>query len=169
MSLFSKLAGIIGTEFFLDSTGANVMKLVAGSGVLEVKDPSDNLISIAAANVNDGLLQYATISATFSDIGTPVNSTVTLPQNARVSEVRVIVGTLFSGGSNPVIEVGTQDTFDLFVASADVNLEQANTYKIEQWTAQPNASARAIRVTLGGTATAGAVTVVVGYVLAPNT
>lgn len=169
MAIFQKIAGIIGTEFFLDATGANILKLVAGAGnVLEIKDTSDNLVSISAANVNDGLLQYASLSATFSDIGTPVNSTVTLPQNARVAEVRVIVTTPFSGGANPALEVGTQDTFDLFVTDTDVDLTQANTYTVEQWTAQPNASARAIRVTLGGTATAGAITVVVGYVIAPN-
>jgi hypothetical protein len=168
MASYSKVRGNIGSEFVINITGSTPVKLVEDSGNLAIKDLSNNLVSISAANVSDAILQFMEIDATFSDIGTPVDSTTTLPQNAVVSSVKIIVTSAFTGGSSPVLSVGTQDTATLFAGTGDSDLETAGAYLIEDWKPQPNASARAVRLTLAGTATAGAVTVVVGYVLTPN-
>jgi hypothetical protein len=169
MATFSKLDGVTVGEFFLDVTTADALKLVTSAGpVLEVQDTSGNLIQIKGSNVSAGILQYMSFSIVFGDIGTPKNSTTTLPQNAVVADLRVIVTTPFSGGSSPTLTVGTQDTATLFGNTGDFNLEQANTYVVPQFTPQPNAAARAVRATLAGTATAGAGKVIVGYIISPN-
>lgn len=169
MSNFTRIDGVTVGEFFLDAITADALKLVTSAGpVLEVQDPSGNLIEIKASNVSAGILQYMAISVGFGDIGTPVDSTTTLPQNAFVTDLRVMVTTPFSGGSSPTLTVGTQDTATLFGNTGDFNLEAANTYLVPQFTPQPNAAARAVRVTLGGTATAGSAKVIVGYIIQPN-
>lgn len=173
MANFKKFDGIIGTEFFLDTTGQDALKLVAtndggGNPVLSVQDPAGNPIEVQASNVSNACAQYLVFDVSHTDIGSPVDSTTTLPQNAVVSDLRVIVGTSFSGGAGPTLEVGTVDTSALFGGTGDFNLEQQNTYTIPQFTQQPNATPRAIRATLGGTATAGAAKIVVGYIVQPN-
>lgn len=169
MSTFSKIDGVTVGEFFLDVTTADALKLVAAAGpILEARDPSGNLIQIKGSNVSAGILQYMSFNIGFGDIGTPVDSTTTLPQNAVVADLRVIITTPFSGGASPTLTVGTSDTATLFGNTGDFNLGQANTYTVPQFTIQPNAAARAVRATLGGTATAGAGKVVVGYIISPN-
>jgi hypothetical protein len=174
MATFKKFDGIIGTQFFLDSTGADALKFVAtndggGNPVLAVQDPAGSLIQIQASNVSLGTVQYLAFDIVFGDLGGTVDSTTTLPQNAVVQDLRVIVSTLFDGTS-PTLEVGTVDTAALFGGTGDFNLAQSNTYTIPQWTEQPNATPRAIRATLAGGvgATQGAAKIVVGYVLVPN-
>ena len=166
MGNFTKIDGVTVGEFFLDVTTPDALKLVTSAGpVLEIQDTSSNLIAIKAST---GILQYMSFNIAFGDIGTPKNSTTTLPQFAVVADLRVMVTTPFSGGASPTLTVGTQDTATLFGNTGDFNLEQANTYMVPQFTPQPNAAARAVRATLGGTATAGAAKVIVGYIILPN-
>lgn len=174
MANLKKFDGIIGTQFFLDSTGTDALKLVAtndggGNPVLSVQDPAGTPIEIQAANVSNACVQYLVFDIAHTDLGGTVDSTTTLPQNAVVNDLRVIVSTNFDGTS-PTLEVGTQDTPALFGGTVDFNLEQANTYTIPQFTQQPNATPRAIRATLAGGAGAsqGSAKIVVGYIVQPN-
>ena len=176
MAKFLKIDGIIGTAVVLDPTGGNTLKLVAtndcsGNPVLAVQDPGGTDIAIRASNVSEAGVQYLSFDIDFSDIGTPVDSTTTLPQNAVVMDLRVIFSTSFDNDA-PNLTIGTKDTPALFGASTDFNAATTSTFQVPQWTAQPNATARAVRATLasGGASapTQGAAKVVVGYVVEPN-
>lgn len=176
MANFLKTDGFIATQVFLDPTGGNTLKLVAtndggGNPVLAVQDPIGNPIAIQALNTTSAAVQYLAFDIDHTDIGTPVDSTTTLPQNAVVQDLRVIVSTNFDNDV-PTLTVGTQDTSALFGGTTDFNLAAAGTFHIPQWTTQPNATPRAIRAALasGGASapTQGAAKVVVGYVITPN-
>ena len=92
MAKFLKIDGIIGTAVVLDPTDGNTLKLVAtndcsGNPVLAVQDPGGTDIAIRASNVSEAGVQYLSFDIDFSDIGTPVDSTTTLPQNAVVMDL----------------------------------------------------------------------------------
>lgn len=120
--------------------------------------------SPSAADVGDIL----TIKVSFgwANMGTNVDSTASIPDTASVVRSSVVVTTLFSGGSNPAATVlshgGAGD--DTLQSTTDNNLKKANQYDVDDIIPIVATHGGPVRVTLTGTATAGA-----GYALVQYT
>jgi len=98
------------------------------------------------------------IPFSYTDIGTPKSSTTPIPAGAYVYFSRTVVTTPFSGGSSPTLlaEVDGASGDTVLQSTSDNNIKKAGEYHNEETieiTAGYNGPAR---LTLGGTATAGA-------------
>lgn len=102
----------------------------------------------------------------------PVTSTFTLPNNAFVTKVQVIVTTAFdgTGGTVEVGWAGAGNT-DKFMATAGNNLKAQGVYTREQFTQQNSGSPQAVVLTYTaptGSPTVGAANVLVWFVIQPK-
>jgi len=115
-----------------------------------------------------GVVKTVALSFSYTNIGTPVLSTSTIPGGARVLRSSLRVGTPFSGGSNPTcaIEVhgATVDTSLQATADNNVLMTGINYFDNEEIISIPANEGGPVRVTLGGTATAGSGELEVVYV-----
>lgn len=101
----------------------------------------------------------------YTSMGTSVYSTVPVPAEALVSRVTVIVDTAFTGGSSPTCLV---EVDGVSVDTLLSNTDQSDLTVVEQWDVFtigeiPVGEGGLVRVTLGGTASAGSGRVVVEY------
>lgn len=102
---------------------------------------------------------------TFASMGGNVNSTTSIPDGATVIRSSVVVTTPFSGGANPTATVLSHGTLDTTLqATTDNNLKAAHQYDVVDDILIAATHGGPVRVTLGGTATAG-----VGYALVEYT
>lgn len=107
----------------------------------------------------------------YTSMGTSLFSTITIPENSLINRTTVIVDTAFTGGSGPTCLV------DVDGASVDTVLSdttQNDLSEVKQWdvfdiTKIPVGEGGLVRVTLGGTASAGTGRIVVEYELPSTT
>ena len=173
MPTYKKIDGVTVDEFTIDMTGTKPYTLKSTNAGLELLDDSNVRANILAANLpaSNNQVQCLTIPLVFGDSPGTVSSTTTLPLNAVVSEVRVLVSTPFNLGV-PNLDIGTVDNAALYADSTSFNLSVVDTVIVNTWVPQPNATAREVVATLtatGGNPTTGAATVIVFYVVQPLT
>ena len=131
-------------------------------------DDAANKTYVDSAPAVDSAEQILSIPLVFGDTS-PKASTYTLPNNAYVTKVRVLVGTAFDG-TNPTVSVGYVGQASKFMTTAQNNLAVVGTYTFEQYTQQNSGSAQAVGLTYSaGGSTAGAATVLVSFVISPKT
>jgi hypothetical protein len=115
-----------------------------------------------------GVVKTIALSFSFSNIGTPVLSTSSIPGGARVLRSSLKIGTPFSGGSNPtcLVEVHGANVDTLLQAVVDNNvlMSGVNYFDNEEVIAVPLNEGGPVQVILGGTATAGTGELEVVYV-----
>ena len=160
-----QFAGSAGLKL-LDSSG--VGKITAADGTtlarLQVGTPSSGSDAATKTYV-DGA-----VGAPFRLTGTTstVTATATIPANAYVTKVVVIVTTALDGTS-PTLSVGTTASAEAFVPAASITAGTANTQVFEGSTSV-GGSAVTLRVTVGGSGiTTGAFEVWVYYTATPQT
>jgi len=185
MSANFDISGITGNVLQIGSeTGGP--KIKNASGVLQFRNAADTTdIKLTAANPED-LQDVATksyvdsqisghspaivIPFSWTDIGTPKVSTATVPATAIVAKVTVITTLAFTGGSNPtcLVEVHGAATDTTISSTSQSNLTTIGQDVAVDLTDIPSGQGGPVRVTLGGTASAGSGKVVVEY-LVPST
>ena len=112
-----------------------------------------------------GMMDSIEVDFTYSSMGGTVNSTATVPDGCKVLGVYLQVTTPFTGGSAPTAAVAIHGVGDTaLISSTDNNLATATQYDVEDLTAITTGNGGPVRITLGGTATAGAGKVTVQYV-----
>jgi len=112
-----------------------------------------------------GMMDTIEVDFTYSSMGSTVSSTATVPDGCKILGAYLLVTTPFTGGSGPTAAVAIHGTADTaLIATADNNLATANQYDVEDLVSIATNNGGPVRVTLGGTATAGAGKVAVQYV-----
>lgn len=112
-----------------------------------------------------GDVQTIKVPFGWADMGTNVDSTATIPDSATVILTSVVVTTIFSGGANPAATVlshgaGGDDTLQ---STTDNKLTKARQYDVDDLIIIVATHGGPVRVTLTGTATAGAAYALVMY------
>lgn len=178
--MFYAILGILGNLFGIGGPVSGV-NLKANSGALEARNAADSAFVVVRGDTPiagndltnktyvDGLLasQVATIRVPFSftDNGTPVDSTAFIPANAYILSSSVVISTAFDGAT-PTVQVGTSVAAAAFQGSTDSAASVQNTlgYGKPQNSAL-GATTRQVRVTVttGAGSTAGAGFAIVQY------
>ena len=116
-----------------------------------------------------GIRKTLEVPFTYSDSGTPVDSSTSIPSGARIYDVGVDVTTLFGG--TPVLSVTVDGSVNqptlLSSAAGDCDLATVNEYQKSGRVAIDSNSAGVVRVSLTGATTTGVGVVYVHYVDAP--
>lgn len=183
----SYTAGAIYLESGLSLTPIPMYKMIAAcsritfSGTVGMVEDGFYLSESAVAPYNwtlkgdggaNGIGRVKTISLPFSytDIGSPVHSSTTIPSGAKIYRSTVSVSTAFSGGASPtcLVEVEGTSIDTVLQSTADNNLAMPtppNYFDNEEVLNVPPGEGGPLRVTLGGTATAGVAVVDVLYAM----
>jgi hypothetical protein len=116
-----------------------------------------------------GIVRVLAVPFSFTDIGTPVYSTSSIPSGAKVLRSTVRMDVPFSGGSNPtcLVEVDGSTVDTVLQATSDNNVSMSNApnhFDNEEIISIPTGQGGRIRITLGGTATTGSGEVMIMYV-----
>jgi hypothetical protein len=178
MSLFQRIAGIIGSKLQIDvvnagpqiknNSGALDMRNAADAAYINVRG-ADPLIAndFATKNYVDSGAEGGVIRAIRYTIGTGAtqDSTNTIPANAFVFEATVEITTPYSGGTT--ISVGQPGSLTLLQLTSDNLPTSANTYTVFQDTSW-GGSALVVRTTIAGGPVAGAGVVLVKYSIPSN-
>lgn len=166
-----------------NNTTAGRLKLYKSDGTtraeLEVATPTQPNSAATKTYVDVGPASAEMAFAYTLGFGPAGNtdSSVSLPQNAKVTSVDMIVTTAFTGGTPAhtltVGYAGTVPNATAFAKATDSTLGTKGTYTVTQFTnnGTPDASGAPIRLVLangGSSPTAGSVTVVVKYVRTPT-
>jgi len=116
-------------------------------------------------------VDYVTLDFFYSDIGTPVSSTKSIPANAKVLRTTVLVDGAFTGGADPtcLVEVDGEDTDTTISGTSQSNLGVSDQYTAWEITPIPSGQGGPVRITLGGTASAGSGSVVVEFATGVST
>lgn len=170
MSVFSKLAGIVGTFFTWGPTGPGVN---ANGAALETRNNANAAYAVHRGAPPVGANDFVTLGGLPGAAGavsciavTPgtaatTTSTTQMPAGAVVVDCRLAVSTPYSGGAT--IEVGIAGTLAAYMGTADNDAQLDGTYDVPQQTAVAGLSA--VVVTVGGAPGAGVCQVLVFYVV----
>lgn len=123
--------------------------------------------AVAGGGSTTGVVKAITVPFTFSSMGGTVSSTETVPENARVLRTAVMVDVAFTGGSGPTASVVVYHASGstTLQGTTDNNLGVAGEYQTNATVRVPAGRGGVVRLTLGGTATAGSGEIVVTYVV----
>ena len=111
-----------------------------------------------------GLVQLIEVTFSYTDMGTDVDSTTVIPNGARVLRTGLRVDTPFSGGATPAAAVKVNGSSPLTIlGTTESNLEAGNQYENDSYVDIGASETGVVRVTLTGTATAGAGVAFVEY------
>jgi hypothetical protein len=165
---YLKLRGTIGSILQIDATAATPGPLLKNtSGNLDVRndadaafvnvrgaDPviDDDLVTKRYGDANYGGAAGAVQSIRFVTALVTVSSVTSIPANARVTESRFEVTTVYSGGTT--IDVGDGVTANLIMDNTDIRETKLGTYRVVQdtdWT-----TGNTVTTTVGGAPVAGA-------------
>ena len=100
-----------------------------------------------------------TISLTCTTTG--ITSTATVPANAIVDEIEVVVGTGYAAGGT--LEIGISGTLALFLATTSIPITSAGSYVWKDINTSVGASPAALIATIGGSPASGALVAYVRY------
>jgi hypothetical protein len=129
----------------------------------------DSFVNLTYADAHYGGNAAAVKEYVITGTTATVTGTDLIPANATVSEVRFFLTTALDGTS-PTISIGTTATAALFVASASIDVTQANQVDFQGEPISVGGSDVAPRVTVGGSGiTTGAWKAVIFYTVTPNT
>lgn len=135
-------AQVNGIEIF-DSGGTNKITITQGTlaGDITLVLPTDDgtagqvlqtdgagVTTWASAGTTGDLVHVNSTTLAFGD-GTPV-ALFTLPANAVIHKVKVIVDTAFNGTA-PTVSIGIAGTVSKYVGTSDVDLKTANIYEVD--------------------------------------
>lgn len=154
MSIVRPVAGMTAAVVY-------TLPAVPTNGYILSTDAGGNLTWVAPATAPTGTVTKDTTSIAFG-ASSPV-AMFTLPANAVVENVQVIVDTAFDG--TPTLEIGISGTTDKYMAAADVDLTSGAG---DRWESNPNevpvGGTEAIIATYAaGGATVGAARMIVTY------
>lgn len=163
--LFSSLAYLFGP------TGPGLKN---SSGVIQARTNGDGAftkIQAGAPTVGDDLttktyvdsLIGGTIEIPIGSTAGNFDSTATIPSTAVITRVSTKVTTPFNGSAT--ISVGYPGSVSAFQATGEIVTGTASEYQNTRTTPQLSGSAQAVRVTLGGTPSAGAGVAYVSWTL----
>lgn len=116
-----------------------------------------------------GIPKAISLPFSYADIGSPLHSSTAIPSGAKVFRSTLRITTAFSGGSSPtcLVEVEGTSLDTVLQSTADNNVAMPgppNFFDNEEIIDVPPGEGGPVRITLGGTATAGAGEVEVVYV-----
>jgi hypothetical protein len=130
----------------------------SGLAAIEVQAALDEIALIGSPKVIE-------VPFAFGDVPGTVDSTAVVPANAWVLKTQLLVETLFSGGANPAAAVSVNGTAPTsLMLTSENDLEVANQYEVEDLIEVTAGNGGVVRITLTGTAGAGAGRVFVTYV-----
>jgi hypothetical protein len=137
--------------------------------LVEQASGTSNDSSVVGANVKEALdnLKNAFSKSFVFGSASPL-AVCTLPANAILEEIKVIIDTPFTGGITPAtLEVGIAGNTAKYVATTDINLAAAagTIAKIENASIPVGTTEAIIGTYAQGTATAGAGRIIVKYVI----
>jgi hypothetical protein len=175
LRISDSVAGIASSDTLaLQNTTGGVLKLFKADGTtlakLQVATPTTNddvatKSYVDTAPTADASDQILSIPLVFNSAAS-VSSTFTLPNNAYVTKVSVLVTTAFDG-TTPTVSVGYTGQTTKFMTTGSNNLKTIGAYIREQYTQQNSGVARSVLLTYTQSAsTVGAATVLVWFVIA---
>lgn len=166
---------VAGTLKFFKSNGSTPALLEAATP--GGASPANTVATKAYVDIGPAAAEMAfSYTLGFGPAGN-TDSTVNLPQNAKVTSVAMFVTAAFTGGTAPhtlaVGYAGTSPSANAFAKTSDSTLGTQGVYSVGQFTnnATPDVAGAPVRLTLanGGIApTAGSVTVVLKYIRVPT-
>lgn len=123
-------------------------------------DGATNTTWVAAGST----VQCASIDTTTLAFGTASPQALfTLPANAIVTEVSVIVDTAFAGGTGATVSVGVSGTASKYVGTGDIDLATASEYLVRPGLASVGTTEALIATYSAGGATAGSARILVTF------
>ena len=136
-------------------------------------EQNSNLLALETAASNNNVERYIAFDvdqAMLSGVSPDVfNATAQIPDNAYVTEMSVLVSTLWDG-AGMTAEVGDGATVDQYMAGGDSNLAATGRYFVPLWDQNSSGGALPVALTLSyaGVGATGALTVIAKYVENPS-
>lgn len=149
------------------------------SGTIQARNAADNAfakVQIADAAADDDALNRRTADARYgayavqwyklSGTTGSATGTGTIPANSLITEIRVQIDTALDGSAT--MDIGTTGDADAFVPNTEINPGAAQFTPFFDNTLSVGGSAVTPKVTIGGSPTTGAYTILIGYLPQAN-